>query len=172
MELTKEFEIVYHPNRRNLVAIPAGISAILAGLLVIWRLYVRDNLLTHPGITIFWVFLIICGIVYIVWIARSSKQMIRITEKGIALLNDGKDSVYFKQWTSLPCITQTKNIQRHRYLILSADKLSRKEAFLLTNRASITQNIRLGEVFVLWNNNTDTANQVFDYILKKAEEAE
>ena len=172
MELTKEFELVYHPNRRNLVAIPAGISAILVGLFVLWNLNIKKNLLSHFAITLFWIAIVICAVMYIIWIAGSSKQMIRVTEKGIALLNDGKDSVYFKEWKNLPCVTQTKNIQRQRYLILSAKQLSRKEAFLLTNRAAITQNIRMGEVFVLWNNNTETANQLFDFILQKNAEEE
>lgn len=172
MELSKNFELIYHPNRRNLMVIPAAVAGVLWGMFGLWALLFHGDPSALPveeqlKIGLFWVIILIAGTLTINWMAVTSKQTIRITEKGIALLNDGKNAVCFYAWTSLPCVAKTKNIRGQQYLVLSPEVLTRRQATALTNKAALTLKIRFHDRFVIWNNDTEIAKQVFEYILQK-----
>jgi len=172
MELTKEFELIYQPNRRNLMVIPAAVVGVLVGLFGLWALFFHGAPSALPvgerlKMGLFWGFVLIAGILTINWMTVTSKQTIRVTEKGIALLNDGKNSVCFYAWTSLPCVAKAKNLRGQRYLVLSPEKLTRQQAITLTNKAALTLKIRFHDRFVIWDNNTEIAKQIFEYVLQK-----
>lgn len=174
MELTKEFELIYRPNRRNLMVIPAALAAILFGIYGLWALLFHGNSSLMASADrvmsgILWGIFLIGGILTIKWMADTSRQTIRITEKGIALLNDGRNSVCFYAWTSLPCVTRTRSLMAQRYMVLSPEPLKKTEAIALTNKAALTLKIRFQDKFVLWDNGTDVAKEVFAYIQAKSE---
>ena len=79
MELKKDFELVYHPNRRNLMAIPVGFAGILTGCFGLWLLFFLKreeplSLWAAAGQGIFWLAFLVLGIWCVTLMVRPAKQ--------------------------------------------------------------------------------------------------